>query len=117
MNLRQLKQQVQELGKMRTRISGLEGSERQLSESVRQALISAKRTQAESADYVAQLAEQRKLQLDPRKFRRKAGEKLFMKCARIDLKTARLHFPNDGLDRLGEVKVSVQLRVSKRPKG
>lgn len=116
MNKTTLKKSVQQLGELRAQMADLKSAERELSDEITEAMTAAKVASVDSTDYVAQLAETRRLVLDVKKFRRKAGEKIFMDCARVDLKAARRHFPNSGeLDKLGQVKASVQLRISRRP--
>lgn len=110
-----LKKRVQQLGDLRAQMSDLKSAERALSDEITEAMTGGKITAVDSADYVAQLAETRRLVLDVKKFRRKAGEKIFAECAKVDMKVARRHFDDKALEKLGEVKPSVQLRISRRP--
>ena len=110
-----LKKCVQQLGELRAQMTDLKSAERALSDEITEAMTGAKIATIESADYVAQLAEKSRLVLDVKKFRRKAGEKVFLECAKVDMKVARRHFDDKALEKLGEVKPSVQLRISRRP--
>ena len=117
MNKTKLKKCVQQLGELRAQMTDLKSAERALSDEITEAMTGAKKiTAVESADYVAQLNETWRLILDVKKFRRKAGEKVFLECAKVDMKVARRHFDDKALEKLGEVKASVQLRISRRPK-
>ncbi len=110
-----LKKCVQQLGELRAQMTDLKSAERALSNEVTLSMAGAKVNSVESADYVAQLAEIRRLTLDVKKFRRKAGEKVFLECAKVDMKVARRHFDDAALEKLGEVDSSIQLRISRRP--
>ena len=115
MTLKMLKTKVQQLGELRAQKAELQASERALSNEVVLAMTADGFSSVDSADFTAQLAEQRRLVLDVKKFRRKAGEKIFLQCASIDLKEARLHFDSGQLEKLGSVESGVQLRISRRP--
>ncbi len=115
MNKTKLKKCVQQLGELRAQMTDLKSAERTLSDEITEAMTGAKVATVESTDYVAQLAEKNRLVLDVKKFLRKAGEKVFMECARVDMKVARRHFDDKALAKLGESKASVQLRISRRP--
>ena len=110
-----LVQQVEDLGTLRAKIGLLEGSERELSKSVRCGLDELKLEKAESAGFVAVLDERSSLTIDPEKFRKKFGDAAFFECSRVDAKCARARFEEVKLQQCGTVSTSKTLRVAARP--
>ena len=110
-----LAESVEQLGDLRAKIGLLEASERDLAKDLRARLEAGGLESAESEHYTAQLAVRQSLTIDPRKFLKRAGEEIFAACARIDAKTARLHFSEEQLAKLGKVTTSTTLRISERP--
>ena len=117
MTLKTLKDRIEPLGEIRRKADDLKASERQLSAEIRAALGARKNPLVETAHFVANLAERRSLTINPRKLRKKASDRVFLECVRVDLKVARRHFPQDQLDRLGTVARSRVLRISRKPAG
>jgi hypothetical protein len=112
---RSLAGRVQQLGQLRAHLAQLQTAERQLTAEVRSAMEAAQLTAIESADYCAQLAEQRRLRLDPRAVFRRLGERLFWSVASVSASAVRQADPMADLEGLGEYETSVQLRVCRRP--
>ena len=117
--LRKLVQQVEQLGDLRAQKSTLEAAERELSETVQKGIEIRKLEQVTSQTYVAQLAGRPRLVINPARFRRfcmrKATDRVFLGCIRVDNKAARARFPDNGMAGLGKMINSTVLRVSKRP--
>ena len=110
-----LRQAVEDLGKLRAEKAAIAAAERQLTGQITEALLASTADQVASAHYVAQLAAATTLTIDPKRLRRKADDKTFMACVRIDTKTARRHFTVAQLAKLGTTGESVRLRISPRP--
>jgi hypothetical protein len=106
---------IERLGGVRAKIALLEASERDLSKTVRLGLEEAGCSAFQSEHYAAQFDERRSLTIDPAKFRKLAGDEVFIECARVDAKQARARFAEEQLERCGEVTTSRQLRVSAIP--
>jgi len=110
-----LKKKIDQLGRLREEQTALGAAERTLSEEVRDGLQAAKLTGLEAAKFGAVLAETRSLRIDPKKFRRKVGEKIFLASCRVDVKAARVHLDDAGLQRVASYDPRTSLRISRRP--
>lgn len=93
----------------------LTASERALSAEILKAMDTGKWPAVEADGYSAQLAERRTLKIAPEAFRRKAGDKLFVACARVDVRAARVHFTDAQLEKVGAYDTKLQLRISALP--
>jgi len=111
----ELKKLIDDLGGLRAEQTSLNAAERSLSGQVREAMKKAKLSAIEAAQYSAQLAERRTLRIDPAAFRKRAGESVFLACARIDVKAARAKVDAKDLDRCGDYATRLELRVSRIP--
>lgn len=117
-NIRALIREVEQLGELREQIGRLKSSEREISDRVQTAMQAGALTNIESAAYVAQLAEARKLTIDVRKLKAslsKKDPKVFLDCVRPDLTACRRHLSPERLERLADVEKSLRLRISRRP--
>jgi hypothetical protein len=109
-----LSQAIEQLGVLREQIAQREATERDLSGRVRAGMAALGIDTAESPGYLATLATSSSLTIDTETFRRKVDEAVFMACARIDIKTARLHVEQAALERMGTLATSTRLRISAR---
>ena len=106
---------VEQLGELRERAAATRASERELTELVTAAMQAADLTTVESADYAAQLAERRRLTLDPKHVKDRLRGAAMLECFRVDLTAARRRLGTDVVARLADVTTSIDLRVSRRP--
>lgn len=112
---RELAGRITRLGKLRQEKASVTAAERQLTESVREAMEARRLDEAKGNGFIATLAAVASLTLDVAKFRKKAGPTKFLKCVRVDVKAARGFFDDKILKRLGTVAESKQVRISPVP--
>ena len=111
----ELKRKIDRLGDLREQMATLKAAERELTEQVCEGLTAARLGAMIADRFAAQLAEKRLLQIDAKKFRGKAGDKVFLQCAKVDVKKARQLFGDDVLEKCGEFTTRTELRISRKP--
>ena len=114
MNAAALKRAVDRLGDMRSKLNALKGSERELAGEVRQAMGAAKLERVQTRRYLAILDAAPTLSIDPKRFRRKAGEKAFWDAVTVSKKKAMQYVAEADLAKLGTLKTTTTLRVIER---
>lgn len=112
---KELAGRVSRLGKLRAELSSVSAAERQLTASVKAGMEANGVDEAKGNGYVAHLATVTSLKIDPKKFRRLAGNKGFLDCVRIDVKTARSFYSDKELARAGSVSQTKKVRISPVP--
>jgi len=117
MTRKELKAKIDGLGRLRGELTMLKASERELSAEVEQAMAAAKLATLSAEIYSAQLAERKRLKIDPAKFRKKTGDAVFLQCASISVSQARAHLSEADLAKLGDYQSRTELRISELPSG
>lgn len=112
---RELAGRISRLGKLRLEKASVTAAERQLTDSVREAMEANGVDQAKGNGFIATLATVASLTLNVAAFRKKAGPTKFMKCVRVDVKAARGFFDDKTLAKLGTVAKSKKVRISAVP--
>lgn len=105
---------IEQLGELRSQLAQLQAAERQLSADVRDAMLAADVDAAESDTYVAQLARQSRLTVEPAKLLKLVGQKALLECVRVDLKAARRFCGEQELEKIACPTERVILRISEK---
>lgn len=111
---RQLATKIEELGELRSQLAQLQAAERQLSADVRDRMVSEGLDVVESKTYIAQLARQSRLTVEPAKLLKLVGQKALLECVRVDLKAARRFCGEQELEKIGCPSERVILRISEK---
>ena len=114
MNAAALKRAVDRLGELRCKLNALQGSERELAGEVRQAMGAAKLERVQTRRYLAILDARPTLTIDPKRFKRKAGDKAFWAAVTVTKKKALQYLAEADLAKLGTLKTTTTLRVIER---
>lgn len=112
---RELAGRITRLGKLRQEKASVAAAERQLTDSVREAMEAKRLDEAKGNGFIATLATVSSLTVNVAKFRAKAGPTKFLQCVRVDVKAARGFFDDKTLAKLGTVAKSKQVRISPVP--
>jgi len=104
---------VERLGRLRQELHALEAQEKELRDAVDRGMAAARLTELASTGFLAQRAEQVKLDIDVRAFKDLAGRR-FLDCLRVDLASATKALGRPALERIARIDRTWKLSVSPR---